>query len=240
MKSGLNACVSNVDSYEKESKLQQAPLWHSPNHGGGWAFFATAVGQCAVAWGPHGIVALQLPEATAAATRARLLRAAGALPEAAPPPPVAAAIDTIAAFLDGRAPAMDGVLLDMRGVTDFQRRVYALALRIAPGQTSTYGELAAQLGGRHLARAVGQALGHNPFAPVVPCHRVLAAGGRAGGFSAEGGTATKLRLLQIEGARFGAQPGLFDAGPVSAATAPPAAPARAPTAGRSPRPGWRR
>ncbi len=220
--------------------MQNASRGYSPAHLGGWAFFATAVGQCAVAWGPQGIVALQLPEATPAATQARLLRAAGALPEAAPPPPVAAAIDTIAAFLDGRAPTMEGVLLDMRGVTDFQRRVYALALRIAPGHTSTYGELAAQLGGRHLARAVGQALGHNPFAPVVPCHRVLAAGGRAGGFSAEGGTATKLRLLQIEGACFGTQPGLFDAPALSAEAAPPAAPARAPTAARSPRPGWPR
>ena len=179
--------------------------------GGGWTFFATAVGRCALAWGPRGIVALQLPEATPEATQARLLRAAGALPEAAPPPSVAVAIGTIAAFLDGRTRSMDGVPLDMRGVTDFQRRVYGLALRIAPGQTCTYGELAEQLGGRHMARAVGQALGHNPFAPVVPCHRVLAAGGRPGGFSAEGGTATKLRLLQIEGASLGSQAGLFGA-----------------------------
>lgn len=199
--------------------MQDASLSPSPTQDGGWAFFDTALGQCAVAWGARGIVALQLPEATSAATQARLLRAAGALPQAPPPPPVAAAIDTIAAFLDGRLHSMEGVLLDMRGVTDFQRRVYDMALRIAPGQTSTYGELAAQLGGRHLARAVGQALGHNPFAPVVPCHRVLAAGGRPGGFSAEGGTATKLRLLQIEGACLGAQAGLFDAHAVSAGPA---------------------
>lgn len=177
---------------------------------GGWAFFDTTLGQCAVAWGPLGIVALQLPEATATATQARLLRASGDLPQIAPPPAVAAAIDAIAASVAGHAHALDAVVLDMSSVTDFQRRVYQLALCIAPGQTCTYGDLAAQLGGRHMARAVGQALGHNPFAPVVPCHRVLAAGGRPGGFSAEGGTATKLRLLQSEGACLGSQAGLFD------------------------------
>lgn len=178
---------------------------------GGWAFFDTALGQCAVAWGARGIVALQLPEATAAATQSRLLRASGDLLQTAPPPDVAAAMDAITASVAGGAHDLNGVMLDMSSVTDFQRRVYKLALRIAPGQTCTYGELAAQLGGRHLARAVGQALGHNPFAPVVPCHRVLAAGRRPGGFSAQGGIATKLRLLQSEGACIGSQTGLFDA-----------------------------
>ena len=89
----------------------------------------------------------------------------------------------------------------MGGATRFQQRVYALALRIPAGQTQSYGQLAEALGGRHLARAVGQALGRNPFAPIVPCHRVLAAHGRAGGFSAHGGSATKLRMLATEGWR---------------------------------------
>ena len=104
--------------------------------------------------------------------------------------------------------------LDMAGVPDFHRRVYELALAIRPGTTLTYGEVARQLGDASLARAVGQALGRNPFAPLVPCHRVLAAGGKAGGFSATGGLAMKLRLLTIEGAPLGAEkdgaPGLFD------------------------------
>lgn len=194
---------------------------------GGWAFFDTALGQCAIAWRANGIVALQLPEATAATTQARLLRASGDLPEAVPPPPVAAAIQAIVASMAGGTHALDTVVLDMSGVTGFQRRVYQLALRIAPGQTCTYGELAAQLGGRHLARAVGQALGRNPFAPVVPCHRVLAAGGRPGGFSAEGGIATKLRLLQSEGACLGADAGLFDNAAPHALDAPPSAPPQA-------------
>ena len=193
----------------------------------GWSFFDTALGQCAVAWGPRGIVALQLPETRAAATQARLLRASGDLPRAVPPPSVAAAIDAIAVSVAGGAHALDMVVLDMSGMTDFQRRVYQLALRIAPGQTCTYGELAAQLGGRHLARAVGQALGRNPFAPVVPCHRVLAAGGRPGGFSAEGGTVTKLRLLQSEGACLGSQAGLFDTAEATALIAPSMGPAQA-------------
>src|SRR6201999_1121329 len=83
----------------------------------------------------------------------------------------------------------------------FHQRVYALARRIPSGATLTYGEVATRIGSPGAARAVGQALGRNPFAIVVPCHRVLAAGGRTGGFSANGGVATKRRVRSIEGAR---------------------------------------
>ena len=166
----------------------------------GHALFGTAIGPCGIAWGPRGIAGVQLPEADAEATRARLLRYTGPLPEAAAPPEVRAAIREIAALLAGEPHDMSGIVLDMSGLTDFQRRVYALACAIPAGQTRTYGELAADLGGKHLARAVGQALGFNPFAPVVPCHRILAAGQRPGGFSAHGGAATKLRMLAAEGA----------------------------------------
>ena len=92
----------------------------------------------------------------------------------------------------------------------FNQRVYSVARAIPPGQTLNYGEVAARLGKPGAARAVGQALGSNPFAPVVPCHRILAAGKRAGGFSAGGGVATKLRMSQIEKAELGEGPGLFD------------------------------
>jgi len=166
----------------------------------GHALFGTAIGPCGIAWGPRGICGVQLPEQDDAGTRARLLRYTGPLPEAAPPPEVLSAIGQIAALLAGEPHDMSGIVLDMSGLTDFQRRVYALACAIPPGQTRTYGELAADLGGKHLARAVGQALGFNPFAPVVPCHRILAAGQRPGGFSAHGGAATKLRMLAAEGA----------------------------------------
>ena len=105
---------------------------------------------------------------------------------------------------------MDDLELDMAGVPPFHQRVYAVARAIPPGTTMTYGEVAQLLGEPGAARAVGQALGHNPFAPVVPCHRVLAAGNRSGGFSASGGVRAKLRMLQIESAQLGSQPGLFD------------------------------
>jgi methylated-DNA-[protein]-cysteine S-methyltransferase len=127
------------------------------------------------------------------------------------PPPgfVAAAIARIQALLQGGADDLADLPLDLEGVPDFQRRVYAVTRAIPPGEVLTYGEVARRVGEPGAARAVGQALGHNPFAPVVPCHRVLAAGGKSGGFSAEGGALTKLRMLEIEKARFGREPGLF-------------------------------
>lgn len=173
-------------------------------HETGWALFDTALGTCAMAWGPSGLLAVQLPEADAAATQARLLQATGPLLQALPPPEVAAAMRSVTDLLAGRAHDFSSVVLDMGSVTPFQQRVYAWALCIAPGQTRTYGELAKALGGRHLARAVGHALGRNPFAPIVPCHRVLPAQGGMGGFSAHGGAATKLRMLINEGWQPGA------------------------------------
>ncbi|MBP6395288.1 MAG: methylated-DNA--[protein]-cysteine S-methyltransferase [Giesbergeria sp.] len=175
----------------------------------GWAPFDSALGGCAVAWGAHGILAMQLPEADAAATQARLLKASGPLAQALPPPEVARAIAAVQALLAGQLQhidaldmdaCMESVALDMQRVTDFQRRVYALTRRIPPGQTRTYGQLATALGNKNSARAVGHALGLNPFAPLVPCHRVLAASGKLCGFSAHGGVATKLQMLQTEGA----------------------------------------
>lgn len=178
---------------------------------GGHTLFDTPIGVCGIAWGPGGVVAVQLPEADAARTRARLLKGLPPLPELSPPPAtVQAAIEGIQALLMGEARDLREVPLDMTRLTPFQREVYAMARAIPPGQTRTYGEMAQALGDTGLARAVGQALGHNPFAPVVPCHRVLAAGARSGGFSARGGVATKLRMLQIEGAQIGGEPGLFD------------------------------
>ena len=176
----------------------------------GYCLFETAIGCCGMAWGAAGIVAVQLPEANAAATRARLLRRAQSDAEVRPPPAVQRAIDDVCALLQGEARDFASVRLDCSGVPDFHRRVYALARAIPPGATRTYGDIAAELGDRGAARAVGQALGRNPFAPIVPCHRVLAAGGRIGGFSATGGAATKRRMLAIEAKFAGGSPGLFD------------------------------
>jgi methylated-DNA-[protein]-cysteine S-methyltransferase len=175
----------------------------------GFCLFATPLGSCGIAWGEHGLVGVQLPEANEIAMRRRMRRAYDA-PETAAPAPVQAAIERIRGLLEGsRDPLLD-IALDMTGVPDFNRRVYEVTRSIAPGHTLTYGEVADRIGEPAAARAVGQALGRNPFAPVVPCHRVLAAGSGAGGFSARGGVATKLRMLQIEQAQFGNERGLFN------------------------------
>lgn len=176
-----------------------------------FSVFDTAIGRCAIAWSEHGIAHVQLPERSDALTCARLLRH---LPDAAqgePPATVGSAIERIRGLLDGSHDDLVDVSLDLRGVPPFHRRVYELVRSIGPGRTMTYGEIAAELGDPGAARAVGQALGANPFAPIVPCHRVLAAGGRPGGFSAAGGVSTKRRMLEIERARIGTAPGLFDA-----------------------------
>jgi methylated-DNA-[protein]-cysteine S-methyltransferase len=117
-----------------------------------------------------------------------------------PPPSVQAAIDGIVALLCGEARDLSQIALDMGGVPEFDRRVYEMARTIAPGETLSYGDLATRLGDPAAAREVGQALGRNPFPVIVPCHRVVAAAGRLGGFSAPGGAATKRRLLAIESA----------------------------------------
>jgi methylated-DNA-[protein]-cysteine S-methyltransferase len=166
----------------------------------GFALFDTAIGRCGIAWSPRGIVALQLPEATPAATRARLQRHCPEAIEAEPDGSVRDAIAAIVALLGGEPCDLASIDLDMSGVPEFHRRVYAIARAIPPGRTLTYGEIAARLGEPGAARAVGRALGRNPFAIIVPCHRVVAAGGKLGGFSANGGAATKRRILAIEGA----------------------------------------
>ncbi len=160
----------------------------------GYTLFDTALGACGIAWGPRGVVAVQLPGADE-----RKLRRAGAS-RATPPADVQRAIDGIVALLDGAPRDLSTVELDMERVPEFNRRVYAVAREIPPGETLTYGEVAERVGERGAAQAVGQALGRNPFPILVPCHPVLAAGGGLGGFSAPGGVATKRRMLAIEGA----------------------------------------
>lgn len=166
----------------------------------GFALFATAIGRCGLAWGPDGLLGVQLPETSAAATMARLWRRFPGLEIAEPPPAAAEAIARITAFLDGAPDDFRDLALDWSAASELERSVYAAARGIPAGTTITYGGLAAQLGDPALARAVGQALGRNPWPIVIPCHRITAAEGRMGGFSAPGGTATKLKLLEIEGA----------------------------------------
>jgi methylated-DNA-[protein]-cysteine S-methyltransferase len=176
----------------------------------GFCLFETALGACGIAWNEHALLGVQLPEGDEAAGRARMRRRFPHLAETSPPYWVRAASTRIQALLSGQPDDLADIPLDMESVPPFHRRVYDIARAIPPGRTLTYGEVAQRLGEPGAARAVGQALGRNPFAPVIPCHRVLAARSGAGGFSAEGGVATKLRMLQIERAQLGAEPGLFD------------------------------
>lgn len=179
----------------------------------GFTLFSTAIGQCALVWNDHGIAAVRLPEQSEGRMLSRLYRQFPQLEAAAPPPAMQQAVDAMVALLEGEARDLRFCTLDMRRTAPFHRRVYAAAQDILPGKTQTYGEIAALLGEPGSARAVGQALGHNPFPIIVPCHRVLASGAQSGGFSAPGGVSTKLRMLLIEGAEIGGAPGLFDREP---------------------------
>jgi methylated-DNA-[protein]-cysteine S-methyltransferase len=176
----------------------------------GTALFDTAIGRCGVAWGERGLLAVALPHARDERTLTGLRRRAPGAREAKPPAAVQAAIDAMAALLAGEPTDLTDVDLDLGAVPAFDRRVAACAREIAPGETLTYGELAARIDAPGEAREVGAALGRNRFPLVVPCHRIVAADGRLGGFSAPGGTETKRRLLAIE-RRNGAGPlTLFD------------------------------
>ena len=181
-----------------------------------FAFFETAIGTCALVWQGEVLVGVQLPEPSEGAARARIARRFGDMSEAAASAPlwVGVAIERIRSLLEGSRIDLSDLPLDLPSVGAFEAAVYRIARNIPPGETLTYGEVAARLGDPQAARAVGQALGRNPWPIVVPCHRVTAADGRFGGFSAPGGTRTKLKLLEIEGALaaetlplFASQPG---------------------------------
>ena len=177
----------------------------------GFILFDTPIGTCAIAWGARGIAGVLLPDARELQTRAYLLRRfPGATETDDPPPAITEAIAAIGRLLSGDPDDLQSVALDLDRVPPFHRRVYEAIRHIPPGETRTYGEVAALVGeGPGAAQAVGQAMGANPFPIVVPCHRVVAANGRPGGFSAPGGVDTKLRMLRIEGAPAGGAPTLF-------------------------------
>jgi methylated-DNA-[protein]-cysteine S-methyltransferase len=168
-----------------------------------FTLFDTPIGTCGLTWNAAGIAGLQLPESTAEATRARVRRRWPSAEEAAPPPEIQRVIERVLALLRGKTAKADtlaDIPLDLTAVPDFHRSVYEVARTIPPGHTMTYGEIAKRLDAPHESREVGQALGRNPVAIIVPCHRVLGADGKMGGFSATGGVATKRRILEIEGA----------------------------------------
>jgi methylated-DNA-[protein]-cysteine S-methyltransferase len=175
-----------------------------------FTMFATPIGGCGIVWSDRGVVGVQLPERFERATRARVLRRFPSARESLPPAQVQAVIAGIVALLEGKPQTFDHVMLDLDGVAEFNCRVYQIARGIAPGATLSYGAVAERLGDRALARDAAQALSENPVPIIVPCHRVVAADGKIGGFSAPGGVRTKLRLLSIEGAQTTDEPMLFE------------------------------
>src|SRR5215467_15383317 len=165
-----------------------------------YLIFETAGGFCGIAWSNLGITRFQLPTRSAAATERILLRRMPAAKPGAPTPKVAEAIAAVKRYFAGEETDFSGFELDLSEQDAFFQRIYAAARQVGWGRTTTYGTLAKELGaGPEAARDVGQAMAKNPVALIIPCHRVLAAGGKLGGFSAPGGSSAKARMLALEG-----------------------------------------
>ena len=186
--------------------------------GRGYTIFDTMIGRCGIAWGDSGVIGVQLPEAREIETRRRLFRLYPEARELRPPLNIEIAIEGIVALLRGEAADLSEVMLDMTGIPAFNARVYAFTRTIPRGETRSYGEVASGLRASGAVHSVTQAIARNPFMIVVPCHRVLEAGGYADRISPNGGTISKRRLLSIEGANMSFSKTLFD---VLLAVAPP-------------------
>jgi O-6-methylguanine DNA methyltransferase len=182
--------------------------------------FELAIGRCTLRWTPQGLYELRLDalptpevalpcqpclpcaEGTQAQEPARPTQQPSSNEPQGPVPPSweHTLVERLRGVLGGSGDRLLDIPLDLSGVPPFHRLVYQALREVAPGTTITYQELGRRAGSAHAARAVGQAMRSNRHLLVVPCHRVLSAGHRLGGFSAPGGTATKQRLLQLEGA----------------------------------------
>ncbi len=175
-----------------------------------YCLFETPLGLCGIAWSEQGnsgtppaVTLFQLPEATTKMTESRIARNSGARKSSVPPPRIAEVIRKVCKHLQGEVQDFRDVPVDLDGRSPFAQQVYEATRNIPAGQTRTYGELAKTLDQPAAALAVGQALGRNPIPLIIPCHRVLGAGGKPGGFSAHGGRATKARMLALEGVASG-------------------------------------
>jgi methylated-DNA-[protein]-cysteine S-methyltransferase len=169
--------------------------------------FETAGGFCGIAWSSAGITRFQLPTRSAAATERLLLRLLPGAEPNTPPTEVAEAVAAVQRYFQGEATDFSRFKLDLGGQDTFFEKVYAAARQVGWGRTTTYGALARELGaGPEAAREVGLAMARNPVALIIPCHRILAAGGKIGGFSAPGGSAAKMRMLELEGVQVGPPP----------------------------------
>lgn len=182
----------------------------------GFALFDTPIGPCGIVWNDAAIVGMQLPERNGATARARLQRRHPTAREAPVPDHIRSVIGAVTALLRGEKRDLSDIPVDLTDLSPFQQRLYKTLRTVPPGATISYGELATRLGDGVTARDVGEAMGQNPVPIIVPCHRVLASGGKLGGFSAAGGVATKVRLLEIEGAPISEAPTLFGDLPLAA------------------------
>jgi len=162
--------------------------------------FETQAGFCGIAWSARGIVRFQLPDSSAAAAERHILRRVPAANAGTPTPDIAAVIAAAQRYFAGETVDFSDVAVDLDGQDDFFLQIYAATRAVGYGRTTTYGTLAKQLGaGPEAARDVGQAMAKNPVPLIIPCHRVLAAGNKVGGFSAPGGAESKVRMLALEG-----------------------------------------
>jgi methylated-DNA-[protein]-cysteine S-methyltransferase len=167
--------------------------------------FDTAIGPCGVAWSVRGLKAVQLPQSNREGTERRLVAKSGSASVAEPPDWLVAVISDIQRYLAGECVDFSTVAVDLDGTDGFHHKVYDALRTVGWGRTTTYGMLAREAGGAdwEATREVGQAMAHNPAPIVIPCHRVLAAGNKPGGFSAYGGVLTKEKLLALEGVQLG-------------------------------------
>jgi methylated-DNA-[protein]-cysteine S-methyltransferase len=184
----------DIERHVEREGWTMAQMKHS------YQVFETASGYCGIAWNDSGVSRFQLPTKSADATEKLLLRRIPDAVRATPPVAVADTIEAVKRYFAGEPVDFSAVKLDLADQDDFFRRIYDAARQLGWGQTTTYGTLARQLGaGPEAARDVGQAMAKNPVALIIPCHRVLAAGGKIGGFSAPGGSTAKQRMLELEG-----------------------------------------
>jgi methylated-DNA-[protein]-cysteine S-methyltransferase len=175
-----------------------------PQH---YLIFETAAGFCGIAWSEAGVTRFQLPTRSAETSERQLLRRLGQAEPGEPPPAVGEAVAAVRRYFEGLPTDFSPLALDLGDQDPFFARIYAAARGIGWGETTTYGALARALGASpEAARDVGQAMAKNPVAQIIPCHRVLAAGGKLGGFSAPGGAATKRRMLELEGVGLAPEP----------------------------------
>lgn len=173
-----------------------------------YALIETAIGWIGIAWSERGLTRVQLPARDRQATERRLLStlAGRAVENADMPAPISALAEMLRRYGAGEAIDFSGVPVDLDGVDGFRRAIYDAARRLGFGETTTYGGLAEDAGHKGRAQETGKSLGRNPVPIVVPCHRILAAGNRIGGFSAPGGSHAKERLLGMEGVHVGPPP----------------------------------